>query len=187
MPIETVKPVDLLIDELVRATLTEGRALAADMRAFKQRSFERVGALQALLAREYGATLGGVKGNVTFPGYDGCGRVQIATQDKLQFGPQLKAAKALVDECLLEWSKDSHVVLRALVDQVFSVVKEGEISHSGIFMLLRMKVDDDLWYRAMETIHDSMSTSSSSTYLRLSERAVPDAPWAAIPLDIARA
>ena len=59
VPIAVVKPVDLLIDELVRATLGEARAVSAAIAAFKQRTFERVGELRALLAQDYDAKIGG--------------------------------------------------------------------------------------------------------------------------------
>lgn len=71
VPIAVVKPVDLLIDELVRATLDEARAVSAAITVFKQRTFERVGELRALLAQDYDAKIGGKKGNITLPAYDG--------------------------------------------------------------------------------------------------------------------
>ncbi|MES3109641.1 DUF3164 family protein [Sphingomonas aurantiaca] len=59
VPLAAVKPVDLLMDETVRAILTDARELSALIAAFKARTFERVGAFQALLAQEYGTTVGG--------------------------------------------------------------------------------------------------------------------------------
>jgi len=58
VPLAAVKPVDLLMDETVRAILTDARELSALIAAFKARTFERVGAFQALLAQEYGTTVG---------------------------------------------------------------------------------------------------------------------------------
>ena len=44
VPLAAVKPVDLLMDETVRAILTDARELSALIAAFKARTFERVGA-----------------------------------------------------------------------------------------------------------------------------------------------
>lgn len=187
VPIELVKPVDLLIDELVHTTLDEARKLSADLTAFKQRMFERVGALQALLAQDYGAAIGGKKGNITLPAYDGRAKVQVAVADQLEFGPELQVAKALIDECIREWSAESGAEIRALVDRVFAVDKAGEISHTGLFMLLRVEIKDDRWNRAMDAIRDSMRVSGSKTYLRFYDRATHDAPWSGVKLDLAGA
>lgn len=187
VPIGAVKAADLLIDELVRAELAEARALSAALASFKQRSFARVGELQALLAQDYDATIGGVKGNVTLPSFDGCGKMQVASADRLELGPELQIAKQLIDECLLEWSAESHETIRALVNRVFSVDKEGQISHSGLFMLLRVASTDARWLRAMQAIRDSMRVIGSRTYVRFYERPTPDGGWTAIRLDLASA
>lgn len=187
VPIAAVKPVDLLIDELVRTEVAEARELSELLAAFKVRSFERVGALQALLAQQYDAKLGGKKGNITLPAYDGCAKVQVAVSDILELGPEIQMAKALIDECVREWSADSRVEIRALVDRVFAVDKEGQISHSGLFMLLRVEIDDERWESAMKAIRDSMRVMGSRTYIRIYERPASDGAWRGISLDLASA
>jgi hypothetical protein len=187
VPISAVKPADLLIDELVRTELTEARELSALIADFKQRSFERVGELQALLAQEYGATIGGAKGNITLPAYDGCAKVQVASADLRELGPELQVAKQLIDECLVEWGAESHEAIRALVHRVFSVDKEGQISHAGLFMLLRVEIHDVRWNRAMDAIRDSIRVIGSRTYIRFYDRPAPDGAWRAVSLDIASA
>lgn len=187
VPYSAVKPMDLLIDELVRTLLVEARQISATLMAFKQRSFGLVGELQALLAQDYGATIGGVKGNITLPAYDGCEKVQVASADLRELGPELQVAKQLIDECLLEWAAESHEAIRALVNRVFSVDKEGQISHAGLFMLLRVEIHDERWQRAMDAIRDSIRVIGSRTYIRFYDRPVPDAGWHGIALDLASA
>lgn len=188
VPIELVKPMDLLEDELVREQLADARVISEMLRAFKQRTFDRVGSFQALLAQDYDVTIGGRKGNIALSTFDGCGQLKIAVADRLELGPQLGIAKALIDECLREWSADSHVAIRALVDRVFVADKEGEISHTGIFMLLRLTgIDDERWLRAMQALRDSMRVIGSRTYARYYDRPAPDGAWRGVPLDIANA
>jgi hypothetical protein len=186
-PIATVKATDLLIDELVRSLVEQANALRQHLAAFRGSVFERGGELQALLAQDYDAPIGGVKGNITLPAYDGRSKVQIAVQDRLEFGPELQIAKTMIDECLREWATDSPVEIRALVDRVFEVDKEGQISHSGMFMLLRVKIDNERWNRAMDAVRDSIRTSGSRRYARFYCRATSDGAWLSIPLDLANA
>lgn len=187
VPIALVKAEDLLMDELVRTMLAKAGWLSAALSAFKQHAFEGVGEFQALLAQQYEATIGGKGGNITLTSYDGCAKIQVAVADRIEFGPELQAAKQLIDACVREWSADSRDEIRALVDRVFSVEKEGQISHSGLFMLLRVPIPDERWQRAMQAIRDSMRVIGTRRYVRFYERAAPDADWRGVSLDLASA
>ena len=161
--------------------------MSAIIREFKGATFDHVAGFQALLAQEYGAAIGGKKGNITLTSYDGCRKVQVQVADLVEFGPELQAAKALIDECLSGWAKDSGAELQALVNRVFSVDKEGQINRAELFMLLRVEIQDERWKRAMEAIRDSMRVIGSRTYVRFYERDAPDGAWRAISIDIANA
>jgi hypothetical protein len=187
VPLASVKATDLLIDETVRATLCEARGLSAAIAAFKKRTFEKVGELQALLAQEYGASVGGKKGNITLPTFDGREKVQVQVSDLLEFGPELQAAKALIDECLTQWASGGGAELQALVNRVFSVDKQGQINRAELFMLLRVESTDERWLRAMDAIRDSIRIIGSRTYLRFYDRDAADGPWRAVSIDIAAA
>jgi hypothetical protein len=187
VPIAAVKATDLLIDETVRGLLEEARDLSARIAAFKQRAFDRVGELQALLLQEYGAKLGGTKGNITLLTFNGRERVQVQVADQLEFGPELQAAKALIDECLMQWSSGSAVELQMIVNRAFSVDKGGQINRTELFMLLRADIKDPRWLRAMTAIRDSMRIVGSRTYMRFYDRSAADAPWHGVPIDIAAA
>ncbi len=187
VPIAMVKPEDLLMDELVRSMVGKAHDLSAALSAFKLHAFETVGDFQALLAQQYDAKIGGKKGNITLTSYDGCMKLQVAVSDLVELGPELQVAKSLIDECLREWSADSRDEIRALVDRVFAVDKEGQISHSGLFMLLRVPITDERWLRGMRAIRDSMRVIGSRTYVRFYFRLTPDGAWRAISLDLASA
>ncbi len=187
VPLATVKATDLLMDEAVRAMLLAATELAGCIRAFKGGAFERVAAFQALLAQDYGTVLGGTKGNVTLTTFDGCGKVQVQVADLIEFGPELQAAKALIDECLSEWAATGGVELRALVNRVFSVDKQGQINRAELLMLMRADITDPRWKRAMDAIRDSMRVIGSRSYIRFYHRDTADGAWRAIPIDIAAA
>lgn len=187
VPLATVKASDLLMDELVRRVTDRAAEVSAEIHEFKEATFQHIAGFQALLAQEYDATIGGKKGNVTLTSYDGCRKVQLQVADLLEFGPELQAAKALIDECLSGWTKDSGAELRALVNRVFSVDKQGQINRGELFMLLRVESEDPRWQRAMQAIRDSIRVIGSKSYVRFYQRDTPDGAWRAIPLDIATA
>ncbi|WP_375382287.1 DUF3164 family protein [uncultured Sphingomonas sp.] len=187
VPLTTIKAADLLMDETVRGITDRAKVLSALIRAFKGETFADVGALQALIAQQYGAAIGGAKGNVTLTSFDGCLKVQVQVADLIEFGPELQAAKTLIDECLSEWAAGSGAELRALVNRVFSVDKQGQINRAELFMLLRVEIQDARWVRAMEAIRESIRVIGSRTYVRFYERDAPDGAWRAISIDLATA
>lgn len=187
VPLASVKATDLLMDETVRGLLVRARALSAEVAAFKADAFDAVGALQALLAQEYGATIGGKKGNLTLTTFDGREKVQLQVADIFEFGPELQAAKALIDECLTEWASGSGTELRSLVNRVFQVDKEGRINRAELFMLLRVEIADERWKRAMDAIRDSMRVIGSREYARFYDRAAAEGAWRGVTIDIAAA
>lgn len=187
VPVESIKPMDILIDGEVRKIMDYARDLSAQIARFKGHTFDDIGSLQALVAQEYKATLGGQKGNVTLTSFDGLMKVQVQVQDQIDFGPELQAAKSLVDECLRDWSADSRSEIRALVTRAFQVDKEGKINRAEIFMLLRVEIEDERWKRAMDAVRDSIRIIGSRTYVRFFERDAADGPWRAITIDLANA
>lgn len=185
VPLQMVKATDLLMDELVRKVTSSAASLHDRLARFKVAAFNDVAEFQALLAQDYDAAIGGKKGNITLTSFDGCRKVQVQVADLFEFGPELQAAKALIDECLAEWAAGSGAELRALVNRVFSADKEGHINRAELFMLLRVEIADERWQRAMDAIRESMRVIGSKSYMRFYERDQPDAAWRSITLDIA--
>ena len=187
VPIDLIKPVDRLMDELVRKMIAFATDLSAQIARFRGHCFDDVGSFQALIAQEYGAEVGGKKGNTTLTSFDGTQKVQIQVADLLEFGPELQAAKRLVDACLTEWSQGSNDELRAIVNRAFSVDKEGKINRAELFTLLRVAIEDARWQRAMEAIRDSIRIIGSKTYIRFYRRPDPTGTWQAVTIDLAAA
>jgi len=161
--------------------------LSEQVARFKVHSFDDLGAFEALLAQEYGATVGGAKGNKTLMSFDGLMMVKVQVADHIDFGPELQIAKGLVDECLNEWSAEARPEIRAIVTRAFNTDKAGQINRSEIFMLLRLDIEDARWLRAMTAIRDAMRIVGSKIYVRVYRRPVQDAPWEAVTIDLARA
>ncbi|WP_323181334.1 DUF3164 family protein [Kaistia algarum] len=186
-PVSTVKPIDKLTDETVRKMVDHARDLSGQIARFKGHCFDDVGSLQALIAQEYKATLGGPKGNISLTTFDGRLKVTVQVADQLTFGPELQAAKRLVDACLAEWTTGSRDELVAIVNRAFSVDKEGQINRAEIFMLLRVAIEDERWQSAMRAVRDSIRIIGSKTYIRFHERESVDSAWRPITIDLAAA
>lgn len=187
VPVDLVKPIDRLQDQTVRDMMGHASALSAQIARFKGHCFDDVGALEALLAEKYQAKLGGAKGNITITTVDGCQKVTVQVQDQITFGPELQAAKALVDECIAAWSDGSSPEIRALVEHAFQVDKEGRINRGALFTLRRIAIEDERWIRAMEAIGDSIRIIGSKTYMRFHRRDNAQAPWEPVTIDLAAA
>lgn len=185
-PLSTIKPQDKLIDEMVRKIMRYAVELSEQIGRFKGHTFDDIGSLQALLDQEYGAKAGGPKGNLTLTTFDGLQRVSLKMADLIEFGPELQAAKRLVDECLNDWSADAGDELRTIVNRAFQVDREGRINRAEIFMLLRAQIEDARWKRAMDAVRDSIRVIGSKAYLTFQRRASADAAWESVSIDLAR-
>ncbi|WP_149748141.1 DUF3164 family protein [Rhizobium sp. RU35A] len=186
-PLDMLKPQHRLEDQTVRKIMKFALDLNAQIRRFRDHTMVDLGTFDALLEEEYGARIGGAKGNRTYQTIDGLMRVQVQVADLIDFGPELQVAKKLVDECLNEWSADSRPEIQTLVSDAFDTDKEGKINRSKIFMLLRHSIEDDRWKRAMDAIRDAMRVTGSKEYVRFYVRDQPDAGWQPVTIDLARA
>lgn len=169
IPIANIKPLDLARDELVHEIFGAIQPLIHQLEKAKRQGIDDVRAFVDLSAEKYGVKPS-KKGNVTLHSFDGKYRVTVAMDDVLNFDERLIAAKALVDECLNEWTQDSRQELKAIVQQAFDVNKEGKISVSKVMALRRLQIEDEKWQRAMQALTDSVHTQTTREYIRLHRR-----------------
>lgn len=186
VPLANVKPEHLEEDALVKTLIDRAQELHDELTAFKRRAMGDVEALRELVLDKYGATFGGQKGNVTLRSYDGTLQVQVAVSESLSFGPELTAAKSLIDECVLRWSDGANANLKALVDHAFQVNKQGRIDTHRVLSLRKLDIDDPEWHRAMEAISDALRVTGSRSYIRFYSRDPKTEIETPIPLDLAK-
>ena len=185
VPVERIKPIDLARDELVAELVAEAQELSLRLQRFKARAFADVAAFIELSAERYGARVGGRKGNVALLSFDGRHKVQRAIQDTLVFDEGLIAAKALIDECVHEWTADARSEVRALVNDAFLADRAGQLSTARILRLRRLDIRDGKWLRAMDALNDALQVQCSKSYLRLYERVGDSDTYRPIVLDLA--
>lgn len=185
VPIDTIKDIDLARDDLVLEIVEKAKALNKALSTFKSTAFEDIQAFIDLSAEKYGAKIGGRKGNVTLNSYDGKYRVLRASQDNIVFDERIQAAKALIDECLRDWTDGARQEIRAIIDRAFEVDKQGNLNTGRILTLRRVDIKDPRWLEAMQAIADSTQVISSKSYIRVYERKGDTDEYIQLPLDIA--
>ncbi|MGZ3082996.1 DUF3164 family protein [[Haemophilus] ducreyi] len=155
------------------------------LKGFKNEVFGDISAFVELSAEQYGAQIGGKKGNVTVYSFDGKYRVQRAISEHLQFDERIMAAKALIEECLQDWTAGSRAELKAIIDRAFDVDKEGNLNTNKILALRRVNISDSRWVRAMDAISDSVQVVGSKSYIRIYKRVGDTDRYEPISLDLA--
>lgn len=184
VPREMVKDVDLARHEFVLELVEAAKVMSKSLATFRARVMADIEAFVDLSAEKYGVHIGGRKGNVTLVSFDGQYKVSLQVADFLMFDERLQAAKALVDECIREWSAGARDEIRALVEHAFQADKTGKVSTERVLGLRRLSIEDPKWQRAMRAISDSVHVASRKAYVRFYERA-PGGQWVAISLDLA--
>lgn len=187
VPDNLVKDIDKLRDQTVRTLVAKAQALNTALREFKVAAFSDIAAFVQTSAEQYQVSLGGDKGNVTLYTFDGRYKVVRQVQENIKFDERLKAAKALIDECITAWSAGSSDEIKVLVNDAFEVDREGDVSTNRVLGLRRLGIKDERWQSAMQAISDSVSVVGSRSYVRVYERVGEADQYRAIALDVAAA
>ncbi|PIE13801.1 MAG: sulfate transporter [Rhodobacterales bacterium] len=191
VPMNLVKPHDLLTDQVVKDIFNYGKELEAQIARFRAHSYDDLGELMHLLAEEYGIHQRGMReggrGNVSFKSYDGLKKVEISIQDYMEYGPELQIAKQLIDQFIHERSENLDADVRALLEHAFDVDQQGKINNAALYSLRRLDIQHPLWLQAMEAIKNSQRVESTRQFLRISSRPNPQAKFKSVQINLANA
>lgn len=166
LPVEKVKPVDLLRDEAIRSFIGEIEEESKRLSELKAKVFKTLQDFMDISAQEYGVKAKSVKGNITFRTFNGEYKVLLVSQDRLEFDEQLQVAKELIDECLVRWCDGANASLSVLVKDAFKVDSKGRLDARRILALRKLDIKDEEWEKAMEAISNSVSVAGSRRYVR---------------------
>ncbi len=180
-----ISPIDTMRDQLVMDIVEETRAISRQLLDFKMRRLADIAALVELSAGEYKVRIGGKKGNVTLLSFNGRFKVLRVIADNITFDERLHAAKALIDECLNEWSEGSPAELRLIVQDAFDVDKQGHVSTGKILALRRYAIKDERWQRAMVAIGEAVQVVGTKPYIRVYELDERTGKYVQLSLDVA--
>lgn len=185
VPESMIKPIDLERDRLVQHLVDRASELNGQLADFKAVAFGDIEAFVELSAEQYGARLGGKKGNVTLLSFDGRYKIQRAIQESIAFDERLQAARALIDECLRDWTEGARPEVVTLVNDAFRTDTKGEIRTARVLALRRMEIADERWQRAMQAISEACQVVGSKSYIRVYKRVGDTDQYEPISLDIA--
>lgn len=185
VPASMVKDIDKLRDQTVRSIVQRAQVLSKQLATFKHAAFSDIATFVETSGEQWGAKIGGNKGNVTLYTYDGRFKVIRQVQELVKFDEQLQAAKVLIDECITEWSTGSRDEIKVLVNDAFAVNKEGMVNTQRVLGLARLNITDEKWRRAMEAIGASITVIGSRSYIRVYERVGDTDQYRPIGLDLA--
>lgn len=181
---ENVKDIDLARTDLVNELAVTALDLSDRLAIFKRTAMGDIDSFVELSAERYGVKLGGKKGNVTLDTFSGQFRIERQFSDHLTFDEGLQAAKALIDECLRDWTQGGNANVRTLVDHAFRVDKKGKLNTGAILGLRNLKIEDARWKTAMTAISESIKVVGTCQYVRFYRRD-ENGKYILIPLDIA--
>lgn len=184
IPDSMVSDLDKARDELVQEIVRRSLEMRALLSRFKGEVMGDIEAFVTLSGEQYGADIGGAKGNVTLTSYDGKHKVKRAISENLVFDERLQTAKSLIDDCLREWSEGSRPEIKAIVSDAFQVDQEGKLNVGRILSLRRLDISDPRWQRAMQAISDGLTVAGTKAYIRVYE-ADESGQWHPISLDLA--
>lgn len=185
IPEEIIKPIDIERDRLVCLLVDRAVELNSELAKFKSLAFGDIRAFVDLSAEQYGAKLGGKKGNVSLLSFDGRYKIQIAVQESIAFDERLQAARALIDECFDSWAEGSQPEIVMFANDAFRTNSSGEINAARVLGLRRYDITDERWQRAMKAIGEACQVVGSKSYLRIFERIGDTDQYKPISLDIA--
>jgi hypothetical protein len=180
-----IKPLDLARDALVLELVAKARTVSNGLAQFKAAAFGDIEAFVEMSAEEYGAKLGGKKGNVSLISFDGRYKIQRAIQESIAFDERLQVARALIDECLEEWTAGARPEVVTLVNDAFRTDTKGDIRTARVLALRRLEIADERWQRAMQAIGEACQVVGSKSYIRVYERVGDTDQYQPISLDIA--
>lgn len=183
--VESIPAMKKLMDEMVRREWGWAKALADQLRRFRGHLMTNLDAFDALVDQEYGVKIGGAKGNRTYTSFDGLWQIKVKIHDRVAYGPELQAAKALFDECLREWAADSRAEMRSIVTNAFATDREGQISRANIAALLMTESEDERWNRGKDAIRDAAYVIGAKEYVQFRWRADAKADFTTMTISLA--
>ncbi|NLP54460.1 DUF3164 family protein [Acinetobacter baumannii] len=185
VPEANVKEIDKLRDQTVRKLHEKAKEIHELLKDFKIEGFADIASFIQISTDQYGAKVGGNKGNVTLMTYDGRLKIQRNIAENISFDERLQAAKQLIDECLEEWTEGSRDEIKVIINNAFNVDKKGDISTTKVLGLKRIEINHPKWKQAMQAISDSINIIGSKAYLRFYTRDDATGGYLPLSLDIA--
>lgn len=183
VPVANVAELDKLRDDLVRRLVGYAEETGRMVATMRESAAAEVAAFCELSAQEFGAEIGGEKGNVTLTSYDGSMKVVRARSDEITFTEAVRVTRELCFRCIEKWSEGANANLAVCVRRSFETDKNGHLSAAKILSLRSYEIRDDPdWDAAMRALDGAIQVVGSRQYVRFYRRG-PDGKYAQVGVD----
>ncbi len=186
VPKKNIPKKDLKRDSIVSKLFSRAEKTESNIRTFKDTVLKEVNSWIEYLEEEAGisgATLKNTKGNICLTDLAGQKQIIVKINDMIEFDEGLNIAKTLIDECLSSWSEGANDNIKAIISEAFNVDKKGKVNTYMVLRLLKLKIRDKRWEKAMELIKESMNVAGSRRYVNFRVRKSRDDKWKSINLN----
>ena len=178
IPLSQISGSDQMKDEVANRLCAEAEEVQAIVAAFKAKAFAEMNAARSLIFEKFNAKIGGAKGGFSVRAFDGSCEAKVEVAERVSFGIELQAAKALIDECIESWASDGDLDprIRTLVEHAFQVNKAGRIDTQRVLGLRKLPMKDRqgnpdaAWARAMDAVTEALNVDGTATYMRFYRR-----------------
>lgn len=183
VPVANVAELDKLRDDLVRRLVNYAEETGRMVATMRESTAAEVAAFCELSAQEFGAEIGGEKGNVTLTSYDGSMKVVRARSDEITFTEAVRVTRELCFRCIEKWSEGANANLAVCVRRSFETDKNGHLSAAKILSLRSYEIRDDPdWDAAMRALDGAIQVIGSRQYVRFYRRG-QDGKYAQVGVD----
>lgn len=167
---DKLSPEDQIEHDFVFAWCDRAEAMERDLATLKRSGIAEMVATRQMMFDDHGVKKGGKSGNLTLRSVCGRRMVKLTVSKHISFGKELEIAKALIFEVIEnETESVGSPLIRAIVEDVFSLNTKGRIDTQGILNLRAEKyakqVKDPRWMEAMGHIEKAILTDSATTYI----------------------
>jgi hypothetical protein len=184
--VTTLEPRKQLAHELVTKLFPQAEAESENLMNLKRYALSEMLAYREMMLADYGARIGGPGGSFHLRSVCGTMMVKLDVARQTSFGPEIGAAKALIDQFLETKLEGSAIEIKEIIEKVFKVNRKGRLDTYGILGLREHKFDDPLWKQAMQAIEEAIIRDASTTYIRFYRVDPTRKSETLVPLDLAK-
>jgi len=171
VPVDNIKEIDKLRDELVVGLVTVAELLSKKLKTFFEQSLSESENFREVSAQDHGIKLGGSKGGYSLMSYNGEMKIVIDNDTTIEVNEKVSIAREAILSCVRRWSEGANGHLVQLVSRAFETNRKGHLSVARLIALRSYKIDGDPeWESAMEALNEGLVASGSKTYVRFYQR-----------------
>lgn len=184
--LKTLEPRAQLSHGLVTSLFPRALDQSAQLHELKRFALNEMIAYRDMMMNDYGVTVATPGGSLKLRSVCGTMMIHMEVARHTGFGPEISAAKALIDQFLATKLEGSAVEIKEIIGKVFKLNRKGRLDTDGILGLREHKFNDPLWKQAMQAIEDAIIRDSATTYVRFYRIDPKTKAETMVPLDLAK-